>query len=251
MRDVLGIVYLVGAGPGAADLITVRGYRLVMGCDALVYDHLVDASLVEECPAKTKIYVGKEPGKHAMLQSQINEVLIDLATRPDGPSRIVRLKGGDPYVFGRGGEEATACAERGIPCSVVPGVTAGVAAPAAVGVPVTHRELTRGVTFVSGHYRAGALDLPWKELASSGLTLVFFMGMASLRRIAEELISHGQDPLTPVVVIQEATTQRQRHVVADLASVARVVRECGMRAPSVLVVGEVAGLALRLGCGFG
>ncbi len=239
------VVYLVGAGPGAADLITLRGYRLLMSCDALVYDHLVAPGLVEECPAAIKVYVGKVAGKHARPQPAINQLLIDFATDPNGPRRIVRLKGGDPFVFGRGGEEVLACTERGIRCEVVPGVTAGTAAPAAVGVPVTHREFTRGVTFITGHAKGqGRLDLPWKALVDSGLTLVFFMGVATLECISDNLVRHGMAPTTPTLVVQEGTMPSQRHVVAPLASITKRVREAGLQSPSIIVVGDVVSLAL-------
>ena len=243
-RDGPGVVHLVGAGPGAADLITVRGHRLVMTCDALVYDHLVDAELVNVSPAKIKINVGKKPGQHNIRQSSINDVLVDLATRPFGPRRIVRLKGGDPFLFGRGGEEVIACLSRGIPVSVVPGVSAGVAGPAAAGIPLTHRDFTRGAVLVTGHtHDGGALDLPWKELASTGFTLVFFMGVATLSRITAKLIEHGLAPKTPSVVVQEATTPSQKVVIADVSTIAEAAANAGIRAPAVLVVGQVAGMA--------
>lgn len=246
-REVPGVVHLVGAGPGAADLITVRGYRLVMSCDALVYDHLVAADLVESSPAKTKIYVGKVAGQHAMPQQKINDLLVDLATRPGGPEHIVRLKGGDPFVFGRGGEEAFACLEVGVPFSIVPGVSSGIAAPAAVGVPLTHRDFTRGVMFITGHARGdGDLALPWDALAASRFTLVFFMGVSTIDRIAQELIAHGLEATTPALVVQEATTPSQRHVTADLSGIAGAVRSAGIKAPALLVVGQVASLAPQL-----
>ena len=246
-RDVPGVVHLVGAGPGAADLITVRGYRLVMSCDALVYDHLVAAELVERSSAKTKIYVGKVAGQHAMPQEKINALLVDLATKPGGPAQIVRLKGGDPFVFGRGGEEAFACLEVGVPFSIVPGVTSGIAAPAAVGVPLTHRDFTRGVMFVTGHARGdGDLALPWDALAGSRFTLVFFMGVSTIERIAKELINHGLEPSTSALVVQEATTPSQRHVTAELSNIADAVRSSGIKAPALFVVGQVASLAPQL-----
>ena len=250
-RDVLGVVHLVGAGPGAADLITMRGHRLVMSCDALVYDHLVDGELVESSPAKIKIYAGKKAGQHVMAQASINDLLVDLATRLGGPQRIVRLKGGDPFVFGRGGEEALACVRHGIPVSVVPGVSAGMAAPAMVGVPLTHRGMSRGVTFVTGHtHDGGALDLPWKELVASGFTLVFFMAVATLGRIADQLIKHGMDPTTPAVVVQEATSSSQGRVVADVSHVALEAKQRGIRAPAVVVVGGVVSIANELAVWF-
>lgn len=242
-----GTVYLVGAGPGSADLITVRGCKLVTSCDALVYDHLVAQELVDMCPARERYYVGKVAGSHAMPQGDINGLLVDLATRQGGPERIVRLKGGDPFVFGRGGEEALACLDAGVPFEIVPGVTAGVAAPASVGVPVTHRDISHGVVFLTGHARGdGELDLPWDSLATCGLTLVFFMGMSTIDRIGRELISRGMSGSTPALVIQEATTSSQRHVLDRLATIGDAARASGIRPPALLVVGEVASFVTRL-----
>jgi uroporphyrin-III C-methyltransferase len=218
-----------------------------MSCDALVYDHLVAAELVEASPAKIKIYVGKVAGQHAMPQSKINALLVDLATRPEGPAHIVRLKGGDPFVFGRGGEEALSCLEVGVPFAIVPGVTSGVAGPAAVGVPLTHRDFTRGVMFVTGHARGdGELDLPWQSLVVGRFTLVFYMGVSTIGRICEQLVRAGMDGATPALVVQEATTPSQRHVRADVATIADVVRSAGIKAPAVFLVGQVASLADRL-----
>ena len=242
-----GTVYLVGAGPGSADLITVRGCKLVTSCDALVYDHLVAQELVGMSPARLRYYVGKVAGSHAMPQAEINALLVDLATREGGPERIVRLKGGDPFVFGRGGEEALACLEAGVPFEIVPGVSAGVAAPAAVGVPVTHRDVSHGVVFLTGHARGdGELDLPWDALASCGLTLVFFMGLSTIDRISRELIRRGMKPGTPALVVQEATTASQRHVLDRLCTIGDAVRLSGIKPPALLVVGEVASFADKL-----
>ncbi len=245
-RRIPGTVYLVGAGPGSADLITMRGCKLVTSCDALVYDHLVAQELVEMSSARTRYYVGKVAGSHAMPQDKINELLVELATKDGGPERIVRLKGGDPFVFGRGGEEALACLEAGVPFEVVPGVSAGVAAPASVGVPVTHRDMSHGVVFLTGHARGdGELQLPWDSLASCGLTLVFFMGVSTIDRISRELMSRGMAGSTPALVIQEATTPSQRHVLDRLETIGDAVRAEGLRPPALLVVGEVASFVTR------
>jgi uroporphyrin-III C-methyltransferase len=237
-------VFLVGAGPGSADLITMRGWRVLKRCDALVYDHLVDAELVEACRAPLKIYVGKSAGRHAMPQGEINALLVSLATREGGPRVIVRLKGGDPFVFGRGGEEAVACVNAGVPCEVVPGVTAGIAAPAAAGVPVTHREYSQGVVFVTGHMRGnGELSLPWNALATCGLTLVFFMAVSTSDKIAQELVGAGMNPSTPALVVQEGSTPRQRSVLTTLSLLGQTVRIQKIGSPALLVIGTVASLA--------
>ena len=246
-RDMPGKVYLVGAGPGDPDLITVKGYELLTTCDALVYDSLAAPELIKACPAGIKVYAGKTSGGHAMTQAEINRLLVDLATRPGGPERIVRLKGGDPYVFGRGGEEALACAEAGVPFEVVPGVSAGIAAAAYAGVPVTHRGVARGVALLTGHSLSGGSEhLPWKQLARSGMTLVFYMGVKHLPVIAESLIEHGMAPGTPAMVVQEGTTPGQRCVRGELKDIAGLAMESGIRPPAITVVGGVVDLAASL-----
>lgn len=240
-------VYLVGAGPGDPDLITVKGLDLLERCDVLIHDSLVPPELVARCPAPERHYVGKTAGGHALTQTEITDLLVELATAEGPPRTIVRLKGGDPYVFGRGGEEALACRERGVAVEVVPGVTAGVAAPAYSGVPVTHRSVSRGVIFVTGHQVKGGIpDLPWAELARSGLTLVFYMGVATLPTIAEELLRNGLDPATPAMTIQEGTMPGQRSVAGTLADLPGRVAEARIRPPAITVVGQVAALADQL-----
>jgi len=242
-----GMVYLVGAGPGDPDLITVRGAQLLDRCDALVYDSLVPPSLVAHSPAAEKHYVGKTQGGHALSQDEITQLLVELALRPDGPRVIVRLKGGDPYVFGRGGEEALACREAGVPFEVVPGVTAGVAAPAYAGVPVTHRSISRGVIFYTGHLAHGNLEhLPWKALAESGFTLVSYMGVSTVGEIARRLMAHGLSADTPAAMVQEGTTPGQRSVTATLGTLQERAQQAGIRPPAVTVVGRVVGLAAVL-----
>jgi len=243
-----GRVFLVGAGPGDPDLITVRGQQLLATCDALVYDGLVSPSLVSSCPAPDKHYVGKTKGGHAFTQDEITRLLLDLATRPGGPERIVRLKGGDPFVFGRGGEEALACRSAGVPFEVVPGVTAGVAAPAYAGVPVTHRSLSRGLVLFTGHLAQGNLEhLPWKALADSGFTLVSYMGVSTLPEITRRLMAEGLAPETPAMVVQEGTTSGQRSVRATLERLPAEAHRAGIRPPAVTVVGPVVELAEALG----
>ena len=240
-------VYLVGAGPGDPDLITVKGMDLLERCDVLIHDALVSPELVARCPAPQRHYVGKTAGGHALTQAEITDLLVSLATAAGPPRIIVRLKGGDPYVFGRGGEEALACRARGVAVEVVPGVTAGVAAPAYAGVPVTHRSVSRGVIFVTGHQVAGGLpDLPWRSLAESGLTLVFYMGVATLPAITRELRRCGMDPSTPAITVQEGTLPGQRSVTATLGDLPARIAAAKIRPPAITVIGPVAGLAEQL-----
>lgn len=241
-------VYLVGAGPGDPDLITVRGAQLCQRCDALIYDSLVPSELVTGSPAPEKIYVGKTEGGHAKTQEEITQLIVDLATKPDGPRTIVRLKGGDPYVFGRGGEEALACQEAGVGFEVVPGVTAGVAAPAYAGVPVTHRLISRGVIFFTGHLAKGNLEhLPWDHLAQSGFTLVSYMGVKTVDRICARLVEGGLAPDTPAMMVQEGTTPGQRSVMGTVSTIADVAQRADIRPPAVTVIGDVVGLGEKLG----
>ena len=228
-----GKVFLVGAGPGDPDLITVRGAQLCQTCDALIHDSLVPPELVSSSPAAQKIYVGKTDGGHAMTQEEISQLIVDLATQPDGPQRIVRLKGGDPYVFGRGGEEALACQRASVPFEVVPGVTSGVAAPAYAGVPVTHRMISRGVIFFTGHLAKGNLEhLPWDHLAQSGFTLVSYMGVKTVNRITTRLVEGGLDPSTPAMMVQEGTTPGQRSVIGTVETIAELARQADIRPPA-------------------
>jgi len=240
-------IYLVGAGPGDPDLITVKGLDLVERCEVLVYDSLVSAELVLRCPATEKHYVGKTAGGHAVPQDQITDLLVKLATAPGPPRTIVRLKGGDPYVFGRGGEEALACVRAGIPVEVVPGVPAGIAVPAYAGVPVTHRDLSSGVTFITGHQaRDRALDLPWAQLVGSRLTLVFYMAVSSLPVIAEQLLAHGMAADTPALVVQEGTLPGQRQVEGRLDEIVTLAESASIRPPALVVIGAVAALGQQL-----
>jgi len=234
-----GTVYLVGAGPGDPELLTLRAHRLLLSCGALVYDALVPQDLLDLVPASCeRHFVGKRRGHHSVPQPSTNALLAELAGRHQ---HIVRLKGGDPFLFGRGGEEAAHLAARGIPVEVVPGVTAGIAAPAYAGIPVTHRRAGSCVTFVTGHEEIdkGRPGVDWRGLARCGGGLVIYMGLHNLDRIAAELIAGGLSPQTPAAVIQQGTVQGQRLLVASLGSVARRVEAEGFASPSVVVIGEV------------
>ena len=234
-----GTVYLVGAGPGDPDLLTVKAQRLLSQCDALVYDSLVPRQVLALVPETAEQhFVGKRRGHHSVPQPSTNAVLVQLAARHQC---IVRLKGGDPFLFGRGGEEAAHLARHGVPVEVVPGVTAGIAAPAYVGIPVTHRRAGSSVTFVTGHEEIdkGRPGVDWRGLARCSDGLVIYMGLHNLRRIGEELVAGGLDPATPAAVIQQGTVRGQRLLLSSLGELADQVEAQGFASPSIVVVGEV------------
>ncbi len=237
-------VYLVGAGPGDPGLLTVRGRALVEAADAVVYDRLADPRIVELAPASAEmVYAGKRPGDHAMTQEAITARLLELGRRHE---TVVRLKGGDPFIFGRGGEEALALAGAGIPFEVVPGISSAYAVPAYAGIPVTQRGSAAQVTFVTGHEdpaKPGS-DLDWASLAATPGTLVFLMGVGALDGNVQRLIEHGMDPGTPAAVISNGTRPSQRTVVAPLSGIARAAE--GMRPPAITLVGAVAALHEQL-----
>jgi uroporphyrinogen III methyltransferase / synthase len=244
MRE--GVVALVGAGPGDPGLLTIRGRRWLRRADVVVYDRLVDPRLLDQVPRRAlRIFAGKGRGYHSLPQDEINTILIAQAKRG---RRVVRLKGGDPFVFGRGGEEAEALAAAGIPFEVVPGVSAAVAVPAAAGIPVTDRRLASSVAVVTGHQHAGpaAPRVDWPRLATAVDTLVIVMGLASLRRIAAELTAHGRRPDTPVALIEHGTTATERVVVGTLADIADRADALALTPPVLAVIGEVVRLRDRL-----
>ncbi len=238
-----GTVYLVGAGPGDPGLITWRGLEILRAADVVVHDRLVSGELLAEAAEEAEIIpVGKSPGAESPAQEDINRLLADLALT--GRS-VCRLKGGDPFLFGRGAEEASYLAERGVRFEVVPGVTSALAAPAYAGIPVTDRRFASSVAIVTGHRAAGGAP-SWASLAGAADTLVVLMGMARLGEIAEWLVRGGRSPATPAAVVCEATTGRQKAVVADLAGIAEAARREGVTPPGVLVVGRVVALAAPL-----
>jgi uroporphyrin-III C-methyltransferase len=242
MKARAGTVYLVGAGPGDPDLITVKGRRLIESCDALVYDYLVDERMKEWVNAQCKLhYVGKRAGFHALPQDEIEQLLVALAGRG---LRVVRLKGGDPFVFGRGGEEAEALRAAGVRYEVIPAVTAALGCAAYCGIPLTHREWSSAVTFISGHERPdkGASMVDWAAHARSGATLVLYMAMGRLAEICATLVSEGRDRGTPVCVVEWGTTSRQRAVRGSLSDIDWKVSEAGLGPPAVVIIGEVARL---------
>lgn len=235
-----GTVALVGGGPGSPDLITVKGRRLVSAADVVVVDRLAPRELLDELPPEVEVIdCGKSAHRHNLTQAEINEVIV---ARARAGKRVVRLKGGDPFVFGRGGEEWLACVAAGIPVTVVPGISSALAAPAAAGIPLTHRGVASDFTVVSGHLdpgRAPDQGVDWPGLAAGGGTLVLLMSMDRLDLIAHELIAHGRPALTPAAVIHRATTARERVVRAPLGELAAVVADAGIGAPAVIVVGPV------------
>jgi uroporphyrin-III C-methyltransferase len=236
---VTGRVVLVGAGPGDPELVTVKGARALAGADVVVYDRLAPSALLELAGADAeRIYVGKEPGRPAMPQVDIERLLVDRAL---AGATVVRLKGGDPFVFGRGGEEVAACAEAGVPCEVVPGVSAAVAAPAAAGIPVTHRGLARSFAVVTGSTAHGD-DVDLGGVATATDTLVVLMAAGHLARTCADLIAAGRPTDEPAAIVQWAWTPEQRTVVGTLADLPTLAEAASIGPPATLVVGQVASL---------
>jgi uroporphyrinogen III methyltransferase/synthase len=241
-----GCVYLIGAGPGDEGLLTVKAHRCLSNADVCIYDNLVNEKIVALCPERCeKIYVGKQAGAHSLPQDGINALIVSNALEGKW---VARLKGGDPFIFGRGGEEALACASRGIPFEVVPGITAGVAAAAYAGIPVTHRGLSPMVTFITGHEDPSKSDglLEWDTIAGRSGTLVFYMGVKNLPHIVRELIDNGKNPATPACIVRWGTYPIQETVSGTLADIAESAERAGVAPPAVLIVGEVVGLRERL-----
>ncbi len=236
-----GRVYLVGAGPGDPELLTLKAARLLGQARAVVFDHLVsDKVMALVNPAAQRHYAGKEAGNHSLPQDEINALLLKLA---QGGIDVVRLKGGDPFIFGRGGEEMEALRACGVECEVVPGITAASGIAACTGIPLTHRDHARSVVFATGHLKDDTVDLDWVSLARPNQTVVIYMGLGALAIICAELIAHGLPADTPAAVIHKGTTHEQRSVIAPLAQLPDAVKRAGVRAPALIMIGGVVSVA--------
>ena len=239
-----GEVYLIGAGPGDPDLLTLRAFRLLQKADVVLYDALVSDGVMALIPEGVeRVYVGKRRANHSVPQAGINQLLVDYAKQG---KRVARLKGGDPFIFGRGGEEIETLAEQHVPFQVVPGITAANGCSAYSGIPLTHRDYAQSVRFVTGQLRDGSVDLPWSELVVEGQTLVFYMGLKGLPLICEALINHGMDQHMPVALIEKGTTQDQRVLESDLTGLPALIEAEQVMSPSLFLVGRVVSLHDKL-----
>jgi uroporphyrin-III C-methyltransferase/precorrin-2 dehydrogenase/sirohydrochlorin ferrochelatase len=236
----VGEVYLVGGGPGDPDLLTFRALRLMQQADVIVHDRLVSKQVLDLCRRDAeRIYVGKERDNHALPQDEINMLLVKLAKEG---KRVCRLKGGDPFIFGRGGEEIETLAAEGVTFQVVPGITAAIGMSSYAGIPLTHRDYSQSVTFVTGHLKDGSMNLNWSALAQPNQTVVFYMGLKGLSVICDNLIKHGRSPDTPMALVQQATTPRQKEFIGTLGTMTKVIAKEEIKPPTLIVVGEVVQL---------
>ncbi len=239
-----GTVYLVGAGPGDPELLTLRALRLIGAADVLVYDQLVSDAILELAnPVAERIYAGKQRGHHTVPQEELNQLLVRLARTNRS---VVRLKGGDPYTFGRGGEEVETLRENGVPFEVVPGVTAAAGVAAYAGIPLTHRNYAQACVFVTGHLKDGSMNLDWPGLARRRQTVIVYMGLHGLPYLCEQMIAHGLPPNWPAAIVQQGTTPNQRTVTGTLATLPALAEAAQLKAPTLIIVGEVVRLKDKL-----
>ena len=240
----VGIVYLVGAGPGDPELLTIRAANVIARADVIVYDRLVAREIVAlGRPGAQRIYVGKARSNHTLPQYEINALLVRLA---QVGKHVVRLKGGDPFVFGRGGEEIEALVEHGIPFEVVPGITAATGIAAYAGIPLTHRDHAQSCIFVTGHLKDGSMNLDWDALARPKQTVVVYMGLHGLDMLCGELVKHGLPDTTPIAIVQQGTTQNQRVVTGTLATLPSIAAIEKLQAPTLIIIGGVVTLREKL-----
>ena len=243
-NQVQGQVYLVGAGPGDPDLLTFRALRLMQKADVVVYDRLVSPQILELVRRDAeKIYVGKAKSNHSLPQDDINQLMVNEAKKGN---RVVRLKGGDPFIFGRGGEEIQTLIQHGIEFQVVPGITAANGASSYAGFPLTHRDHAQSVVFATGHLKDGTIDLNWQSLAHKNQTIVFYMGLTGLPIICEKLIENGLTPDTPIALIQSATTENQVVVTGTLSDITQNPATSALKPPTLIIVGTVVSLHKQL-----
>jgi uroporphyrin-III C-methyltransferase/precorrin-2 dehydrogenase/sirohydrochlorin ferrochelatase len=239
-----GEVYLVGAGPGDPDLLTFRALRLLQQADVIVYDRLVSQEILDMARRDADlVYVGKERDKHTLPQEDINLLLARVAKKG---KRVLRLKGGDPFIFGRGGEEIETLMEEGVDFQIVPGITAAAGAASYAGIPLTHRDYAQSVTFVTGHLKDGTMNLNWKALAQPHQTLVVYMGLLGVKNLCAKLVEYGLPSDTPIALVQKATTREQKVVVGTLATMPEQVEKTTIKPPTLIIVGEVVKLHEKL-----
>ncbi|MEO9655608.1 uroporphyrinogen-III C-methyltransferase [Marinomonas sp.] len=239
-----GKVYLIGAGPGDPELLTLKAHRLLISADVVLYDRLVGKDIIDLIPESAeKMYVGKAKSLHSLPQGEINVLL---AKKAQEGKMVVRLKGGDPFIFGRGGEELEELVEEQVPFEVVPGVTAAAGCAAYAGIPLTHRDYAQSVRFLTGHLKDGTTDLPWDELVHPAQTLVIYMGLTGLADITQSLLKFGMSAAMPVAVVEKGTTSEQRVFTSTIADICSVVNEQEVKSPALLIIGEVVTLQDKL-----
>ncbi|WP_042477386.1 uroporphyrinogen-III C-methyltransferase [Bacillus ndiopicus] len=241
----MGKVYIVGAGPGDVELITLKGLRCIKEADVILYDRLINRELLSYAkPNAQLIFCGKLPNRHAMIQEHINHSLVQYAKQG---KVVTRLKGGDPFVFGRGAEEAEVLAENHIPYEIVPGITAGIAAPAYAGIPVTHRDFGSSFAIVTGHMKEGKDDsIKWESLANGVDTLAIYMGVGNLPYICQNLLKYGRSATTPVALVYMGTFEEQQTVTGTLVTIVEIAQETQVKNPSIIIVGEVVSLREKI-----